>query len=83
MALSSLDLLFAPRLIICHYNLSGLTMLLHNRNIIRVAKEGSVANCIIVKMCYDYAVVKYEGKEYRIAYDVIDEVVGHELLVEV
>ena len=58
-------------------------MLLHNRNIIRVAKDDSVANCIILKMCYDYAVVKYEDKEYRISYDVIDEVVGHELLVSI
>jgi hypothetical protein len=34
-------------------------------------------------MCYDYAVVKFEEKEYRIPYDVIDEVVGHELLVSI
>ena len=58
-------------------------MLLHNRNIIRVAKNGSVANCIILKMCYDYAVVKFEDKEYKIPYAVIDEVVGHELLVSI
>lgn len=56
-------------------------MLLHNRNIIRVVKDGQVANCIILKMCYDYALVKYEEKEYRIPYAVIDEVVGHELLM--
>ncbi|RTE66893.1 hypothetical protein EH243_04620 [Amphritea opalescens] len=58
-------------------------MLLHNRNIIRVAKGDTVANCIILKMCYDYAVVKFEEKEYRIPYNVIDEVVGHELLVAI
>lgn len=63
--------------------LKAFEMLLHNRNIIRVVKDGQVANCIILKMCYDYALVKYEDKEYRIPYAVIDEVVGHELLVEI
>ena len=54
---------------------------LHNYNIVRVSNKGNIINCTIIKMCKDYAVIKLEGKTFRVPYDIMDEVVGHELLM--
>lgn len=58
-----------------------MSLILRNRNIVRVIDNGVIVNCTIIKMCYDYAVVKFRDKEYKVPYDKIDEVIGHELLV--
>ena len=60
-----------------------MSLTLRNRNIVRVIDNGVIVNCTIIKMCYDYAVVKFRGKEYQVPYHLIDEVIGHELLVEI
>ncbi|WP_426416250.1 hypothetical protein [Aestuariirhabdus sp. LZHN29] len=54
---------------------------LHNYNIVRVTDGQRVHNCTVIKMCFDYAVVKYKGERYRIPYALMDQVVGHELLM--
>ena len=54
---------------------------LHNYNIVRVSNKGNIINCTIIKMCRDYAVIKLEGKTFRVPYGIMDEVVGHELLM--
>ncbi|MDB4002577.1 hypothetical protein N9449_07715 [Oceanospirillaceae bacterium] len=54
---------------------------LHNYNIVRVSDKGNIINCTIIKMCKDYAVIKLEGKTFRVPYGIMDEVVGHELLM--
>ncbi|RRJ83857.1 hypothetical protein [Aestuariirhabdus litorea] len=58
-----------------------MTLSLHNHNIVRVTDGRQVHNCTVIKMCFDYAVVKYQGELYRIPYQRMDEVVGHELLM--
>jgi hypothetical protein len=35
----------------------------------------------VIKMCKDYALIKLEGKTFRVPYGIMDEVVGHELLM--
>ncbi len=54
---------------------------LHNYNIVRVTDGEKVVNCTVIKMCFEYAEIKYQGKTYRIPYHMINQVVGHELLV--
>jgi hypothetical protein len=54
---------------------------LHNYNIVRVSNQGQVVNCTIIKMCKDYALIKLEGKTFKVPYGMMDEVVGHELLM--
>ena len=54
---------------------------LHNYNSVRVSNKGNIINCTIIKMCKDYAVIKLEGKTFRVPYGIMDEVVGHELLM--
>lgn len=56
-------------------------ILLHNYNIVRITDGSNIIECTIIKMCLDYAVVKYKGAQYKITYDLIDKVVGHELLL--
>lgn len=41
----------------------------------------NIINCTVVKMCFDYAEIKFKGKRYRVPYALIDKVVGHELLM--
>ncbi|OMH36268.1 hypothetical protein [Motiliproteus sp. MSK22-1] len=54
---------------------------LYNYNIVRVTDGKKIVNCTIIKMCFDYAVIKYEGTQYKVPYSMIDQVVGHELLM--
>jgi len=54
---------------------------LYNYNIVRVVDGNHIVNCTVLKMCYDYAEIKFQGKTYRVPYHLIDKVVGHELLV--
>jgi hypothetical protein len=61
--------------------LSDMAISLHNYNIVRVNDKGNIVNCTIVKMCKDYALIKLEGKTFKVPYRIMDEVVGHELLM--
>ncbi len=54
---------------------------LHNYNIVRVSDGENIVNCTVVKMCFDYAVIKYQGGQYKVPYHMIHQVVGHELLM--
>lgn len=54
---------------------------LHNYNIVRITDGRNIIECTVIKMCYEYSVVKYKGKEYQVPYHLIDKVVGHELLL--
>ncbi|MCL6416057.1 hypothetical protein MIB92_10365 [Aestuariirhabdus sp. Z084] len=54
---------------------------LHSYNIVRITDGQQVHNCTVIKMCYDYAIVKYQGECYRVPYHLMDQVVGHELLM--
>lgn len=54
---------------------------LHNYNIVRVIDGDHIVNCTVVKMCFEYAEIKFKGKRYRVPYALIDKVVGHELLM--
>jgi len=54
---------------------------LHNHNIVRVNNRGHIINCTVIKMCKDYALIKVEGKTFKVPYGKMDEVVGHELLM--
>mgnify|MGYP000103029892 FL=1 len=54
---------------------------LHNYNIVRVNDNGNIVNCTVIKMCKDYAQIKLDGKIFRVPYGIMDEVVGHELLM--
>ncbi|MDP6190714.1 MAG: hypothetical protein QF872_07900 [Gammaproteobacteria bacterium] len=54
---------------------------LHNHNIVRIKDGNKIINCTIIKMCRDYAQIKFEGKLYRVPYHMLDKVVGHELLM--
>ncbi|MEL0638582.1 MULTISPECIES: hypothetical protein [Marinomonas] len=56
---------------------------LRNYNIVRVIDNGVIVNCTVISMCYEFATVKFRGKEYKVPYNLIDEVVGHELLIPV
>ncbi len=58
-----------------------MAVFLHNHNIVRISDGQQVVECTIMKMCFDYAVVKFRGKQYRVSYCLIDRVVGHELLL--
>ncbi|ADZ91987.1 hypothetical protein [Marinomonas] len=60
-----------------------MSLTLRNRNIIRVIDGDVIVNCTIIKMCFDYVVVVFRENEYKVPYDKIDEVIGHELLVPV
>ena len=60
---------------------SPASLSLHNYNIVRVNDKGNIINCTVVKMCKNYALIKLEGKTYRVSYGLMDEVVGHELLM--
>ena len=57
------------------------TLSLYNYNIIRVNDKGNIVNCSIIKMCKAYALIKLDGKTYKVPYSIMDEVVGHELLM--
>ena len=54
---------------------------LHNYNIVRINNNGHIINCTVIKMCKDYALIKLDGKTFRVPYGIMDEVVGHELLM--
>lgn len=54
---------------------------LRNYNIVRVIDNGVIVNCTVIQMCYDFALVKFRDKKYKVPYHLIDEVIGHELLV--
>ncbi|KZN13967.1 MULTISPECIES: hypothetical protein [Marinomonas] len=54
---------------------------LRNYNIVRVIDNGVIVNCTVIEMCYDFALVKFRDKKYKVPYHLIDEVIGHELLV--
>jgi len=54
---------------------------LRNYNIIRVIDNEVIGNCTVIEMCYDYALVRFKDKKYKVPYGLIDEVIGHELLV--
>lgn len=54
---------------------------LRNYNIVRVIDNGVIVNCTVISMFYDYVTVKFKGKEYKVPYNLIDEVIGHELLI--
>jgi len=54
---------------------------LHNYNIVRVNDNGNIVNCTVIKMYKDYAQIKLDGKTFRVPYGIMDEVVGHELLM--
>ncbi|WP_027855898.1 hypothetical protein [Marinobacterium jannaschii] len=58
-----------------------MAIILHNRNIVRITDGNKVVSCTIIQMCFDYAVIKYDGKKYKIPYSMINQVIGHELLV--
>lgn len=59
----------------------SMSLSLHNYNIVRVSDGKQITNCTIVRMCHAHVVVKYEGRKYKIPYNLIDKVVGHELLM--
>jgi hypothetical protein len=54
---------------------------LYNYNIVRVNDKGNIINCTVIKMCKDYALIKLDGKTFRVPYGLMDAVVGHELLM--
>ena len=54
---------------------------LYNYNIVRVREGQQIIHCTIIKMHYDSVQIKLHGKLYRVPYGLIDQVVGHELLV--
>lgn len=58
-----------------------MALVLRNYNIVRVIENGNIVNCTIIKMFYEYALIKYAGAEYKVPYNMIDKVIGHELLV--
>jgi hypothetical protein len=58
-----------------------LAVILRNFNIVRISDGRKVVNCTVVSMCPDYAVIKYDGKKYKVPYPIIKEVIGHELLI--
>ncbi len=58
-----------------------MTLSLHNYNIVRVTDGQRIHNCTVIKMHYSYALVKFQGKRYKVPYHLMDEVVGHELLM--
>lgn len=59
----------------------SVSLRLNRYNIVRVTGGQQVTNCTVIKMCYDYGQVKYQGKRYRVPYHLMDQVVGHELLM--
>jgi hypothetical protein len=58
-----------------------MALILHTYNIVRITDGANIIECTIIKMCLEHAVVKYKGKQYKVPYDLIDKVVGHELLL--
>ncbi len=54
---------------------------LHSYNIVRVLDGDRIINCTVIKMHKDSAQIKLKGKLYRVPYHLMDEVVGHELLM--
>lgn len=58
-----------------------MSIALHRYNIVRITDGREVTHCTVMKMCYDYALVKYQGQRYRVPYHYMDQVVGHELLM--
>ncbi len=58
-----------------------MSLALHRYNIVRISDGENITHCTIIQMCYDYALVKYQGKRYRVSYGHMDKVVGHELLM--
>ncbi len=54
---------------------------LHNYNIVRVRNGHRVSHCTVIKMHYDGAQIKFQNKLYWVPYDLMDQVVGHELLM--
>jgi len=59
----------------------GMALSLYNYNIVRVNDKGNIVNCTIIKMCKAHALIKLDGKTYKVPYSIMDEVVGHELLM--
>ncbi|MBY4679122.1 hypothetical protein [Marinobacterium arenosum] len=60
-----------------------MALILHNYNIVRISDGQNVIECTVTKMCFEYAVVKYKGGQYKVPYTLIDKVIGHELLLPV
>jgi len=60
-----------------------MALTLRNYNIVRVIDNGVIVNCTVIEMCYDYALVRFKDKKYKVPYALIDEVIVHELLVPV
>jgi len=58
-----------------------MSLSLHNYNIVRISDGKQITNCTIVRMCHAHVIVKYEGRKYKLPYNLIDKVVGHELLM--
>lgn len=54
---------------------------LRSYNIVRVIDNDVIVNCTVLEMHYDVAVVKFRDKKYQVPYHLIDEVIGHELLI--
>jgi hypothetical protein len=46
-----------------------------------VIDDGKIVNCTVIKMCLNYALIKYKGSKYQVPYGMIDKVIGHELLL--
>lgn len=58
-----------------------MAVILRNYNIVRVLDGDEIVNCTVIKLCFDYALIKFEGSKYKVPYQMIDKVIGHELLL--
>jgi hypothetical protein len=58
-----------------------MAVILRNYNIVRVLDGDKVINCTVIKLCFDYALIKLKGTKYKVPYHMIDKVIGHELLL--
>ncbi|WP_372741006.1 hypothetical protein [Neptunomonas sp.] len=58
-----------------------MAVILHEYNIVCVSNGDDYINCTILKMHFDYALIKYQGEKYKVPYHLINKVVGHELLM--
>ena len=58
-----------------------MALVLRNYNIVRVIENGNIVNCTIIKMYLDHVLIKFKGSKYKVPYGMIDEVIGHELLL--
>ena len=58
-----------------------MTIAVHKHNIVRIKDGDQIINCTIVKMHLAHVQIKLHGKLFRVAYHMIDKLVGHELLM--